>query len=144
MAKIISNMNFNQIGADNFSVWKVAVLGAASGLLYFLINMVLGNFLSLTMAGCVSMILTMAAGIAVMIRQRMVQPLIVAVSVGVLLWALPAWYDGLSSFEVLLWSMFLFSAAYILFSGLINKMRLIFALIVIAIVIIFARIAISL
>lgn len=145
MAKIInSSADFNQLPSESYSIWKMAVMGAALGVVYLLIELVFRAIFPLSAASGIAIILTAVAGISVMIWQKIVQPLIISVAVSAALWGLAVWYDGLAWFEIALWCMLLFAIAYTLFSGLIHYMRLIFALITIVLIIVAVRIVVGL
>ncbi len=145
MAQIISSSaDFNQLNNSSYSIWKNAAIGGILGIVYILIYLAFRPLLPLVAAGGIAMILTAVTGISVMIWQKMVQPLIIAVSISVLLWGLAVWFDGLAWFEIAIWCMVLFSMAYVLFSGLINYLRLIFALIAIILIVIVARVVVGL
>ena len=145
MAQIISSSaDFNQLNNSSYSIWKNAAMGGILGIVYILFYLAFRPLLPLVAAGGIAMILTAVTGISAMIWQKMVQPLIIAVSVSSVLWGLAVWFDGLAWFEVAIWCMLMFSMAYVLFSGLIHHLRLIFALIAIVLIIIAARVVVGL
>jgi hypothetical protein len=145
MAQIISNsVDFNQLNSSSYSIWKNAVIGGILGVVYILIYLAFRPLLPLAAASGIAMILTAVTGISAMVWQKMVQPLIIAVSTGAVLWGLAVWFDGLVWFEIAIWCMMLFSMAYVLFSGLIHHLRLIFALIAIVLIVIAARVVVGL
>lgn len=145
MAKIISSSaDFNQLTGSSYSVWKISAMGAVLGIFYLLIELILRSVVPLSTASGVAIVLIAVAGISVMIWQKMTQPLITSVAVSATLWGLAVWFDGLVWFEAALWCMLLFTVAYVLFSGLIHYMRLVFALITIALIIVAARVVVGL
>ena len=145
MAKIISNSaDFNQLTSSSYSIWKIAAMGAVLGVCYLLIELILRSVFPLSTASGIAIVLIAVAGISVMIWQKMTQPLIISVAVRSALWGLAVWFDGLVWFEAALWCMLLFTVAYVLFSGLIHYMRLIFALITIALIIVAVRVVVGL
>jgi hypothetical protein len=140
MAKIINdNADFNQLVSSSYSAWRIAAIGAGLGLVYWLAEIVFEVFYPSSTASGMSIIFTSIIGISVMIWQKMVQPLIISVSVGAVLWGLATWFDGLAGLEVAIWCMLLFSISYVLFSGLINYMKLAFALVAIVFIVVATR-----
>lgn len=136
MAKIISNsIDFNQPSNTPYSVLRIAVLGAIMGVTYLLFYLILRSFLTVDLAGNIALILIAIIGTTIMIWQKMVQPLIVAISVSAALWGLAGWFDGLGWFEIISWNIILFAIAYVLFTGAIRYLRLVFSLMLIVLIV---------
>lgn len=145
MAKIISNStDLTQTADATYSVWKIALMGVILGIIYIFLGIIFKNFFSVEVAGNLAMIFVAIIGVIFMILLRVLQPLITAVAVGVALWGLFGLADGLGWFEAIVWASVLFSATYVLFSWVINNTRLTYALVAITLIIIAARVAISL
>lgn len=145
MAKIISNStDLTQTADATYSVWKIALMGVILGIIYIFLGIIFKNFFSVEVAGNLAMIFVAIIGVIFMILLRVLQPLITAVAVGVTLWGLFGLADGLGWFETIVWASVLFSATYVLFSWVINNTRLTYALVAITLIIIAARVAISL
>ena len=56
----------------------------------------------------------------VMIKLRMVQPLIVSVATASVLWGLAEWTNGLALWEVILWNVATYMTAYLLFCWIVR------------------------
>lgn len=161
MAKVIKTDTGSQLISNSYSLWKMALIGAVSGLLFWLLTMLIQKYIinpmycssaassltclnSLSISGNIAMIAIAVIGIVAMVMLRMVQPLIIAVAATATLWGLAQWTDGLSIVEIIIWSILVYTLAHILFSWIARYDRLLPVLIVISVVILAARIAVNL
>jgi len=143
MAKIIES-NANQTISACYSIWRIALVGAFLGVIYCGFILVLNNFLPEITSGYISTILIATLGIAIMLFLNMIQPLIIAMASGIVLWGLSNWTSGLNWGEVVAWSAFLYSLAYVLFSWVARYTRPLIVLTVIFLIVIIARVVVSL
>ena len=144
MAKIISSSTDLQAPGVVYSVWKIALTGAALGAIFWGLTSFLVGFLSLAVAGDIATILVLIAGVGLMIFLRMPQPLITALASAASLWGLATWSDGLGWAEVLAWGVGLYCLAYILFSWAARYVKIVPAVAAILVIVIIARIVVSL
>jgi len=86
------------------------------------------------------MIIVAVAGTLVMVAFRIVQPLIMAVTTAATIWGLAQWTAGLSTVEVIVWSVLTYTLAYILYSWIARYNRTGLALVITFIVIVVVRI----
>ena len=68
------------------------------------------------MAGNIATIIVTTIAVIVMVRLRVIRPIIIAVASAALLWGLAAWAEGLFWLEIIAWSIGLYAIAYGLFS----------------------------
>jgi len=144
MAQVISTSTGTNTTNVSYSVWKIAMVGAALGAILWGLTLLFRNWLMLSSAGDVATILVAAIGIAAMIYMRMAQPFITAVAAGVALWGISVWSDGLGWAEVVAWNVALYCLTYVLFSWVARYARAVPVLVFISIIIILTRVAVSL
>ena len=144
MAKIISSSTDLHAPGVVYSVWKIALIGAALGAIFWGLTSFLVKFLSLAAAGDVATILILVAGVGLMIVLKMPQPLITALASSAALWGLATWSDGLGWAEVLAWSVGLYCLAYVLFSWAARYVKIVPAVAAILVIVIITRIVVSL
>jgi hypothetical protein len=161
MAKVIERDVQSQEISGLYSIWKLVIIGAVSGLLFWLLTFLLENFViaplfcgsangatacanKLMISGNIAMIIVAVAGIIAMVRLRMTQPLIVAVATVAALWGLAQWTGGLPIWEMIMWSGLVYLMAYLLFSWIVRFDRIWPVVVIILIIIIGIRIAINL
>lgn len=126
-----------------YSIARIALIGAVLGALYVGLTALLNNWTdSISMAGNIATVLVALIGIVVMVRLRMVQPLLVAVASAASLWGLSGLTDGLVWFETMAWAVALYCLAYALFSWISRYDRVVPVLSIIAMIIITIRIVI--
>lgn len=156
MAKVIPTEENIRSGAIPYSAKAVALLGALLGLGFWLLSTLLNQFMiqpilchsatgtcikSVSMSGDVATILIATIGIMLMINLKMVRPLIISVSTAAALWGLAVWTIGLGWIEAIIWSVVLYTVAYVLFSWIARYLLIKPVLFVMLMVIIAARIA---
>lgn len=128
-----------------YSVWRVCLVGLATGFLYWGLTSVINLAAnSINVAGDISTVVTATFAILLMVRLRMVQPLIIAVASGLSLWGLASWTSGLPVYEVIIWSIVLHGLAYVLFSWITKINQVVPVLSLVALSIIAVRIILSL
>lgn len=142
MAYVIAEDNPTNKIAPSFPIVTIASIGAGLGLLfwgvcalvnYFVVDQLLcrsTNTLSAcldstTLSGSISTIIIAVIGVAILVKFRIQQPLIVAVASGVVLWTLADWTDGLGWIEVALWSLVLYMVTYLLFTWIARYRKVI-------------------
>lgn len=151
MAKAtIINTEPRAIGASQ-SIWKVVLLAFGLGLIYWVISFfvekyIIGKFFCglqtalicqniVNVSGNIAIILTAIIGIVLMVRLRMVQPLIVSVASSIVLWGISSWTNGLVWYETIVCDVVLYLLAYVLFSWIVRCKSLAVALIISGIII---------
>lgn len=161
MAKIITNNTESQLISGTYSVWKIALIGVASGLLYWLLTVLISAYIihpifchsssnaltclsSTAISGNIATILVAVIGVIAMVRFYMAQPLIVAVTAAAALWGLSQWTIGLPVAEIIIFSLITYVLAYILFSWVTRYDRIWPVLVVILIIIMATRIVANL
>lgn len=144
-----------------YSMWLICLVGAILGLAFWGLARILDNFMIETIfchsatsvttclqataiSGAIAAIFITALGIIVMISLKMVRPLIIALSSTFVLWDLAVWTSGLAWFEAIMWCIFLYATAYVLFSWIARYLLIKPVLITMLIIIVIARIAIAL
>ncbi|MEI6228743.1 MAG: hypothetical protein WCP11_01825 [Candidatus Saccharibacteria bacterium] len=144
MAKIISTSTDTGVGNISYSAWKIAIIGAALGAIFWGLVVVGRVFLPLATASNIATVAVAVIGVALMLLMRMPQPLITAVAAAAALWGLAVWSDGLSWAEIVVWSVALYCLSYVMFSWIARYAKVVPVLLFVTIVIILARVAISL
>ena len=143
MASIVYDDDKSAGLGGRYSIARIALIGAILGLLYFGLTSLLNIWAdSINVAGDIATVLTALIGIIIMVRLRMVQPLLVAAATGASLWGLSGLTDGLVWGEVIAWSIVLYCLAYALFSWISRYNRVVPVLSVVAMIIITIRIVI--
>ena len=161
MAKMIERDIQSQEISDFYPLWKVVIIGAASGLLFLLLTFLREKFVisplfcntigdatactsALLISGNIASVLVALAGIVVMVKLKMVQPLIVAVTTTAALWGLAQWTSGLSVLEAIVWSISTYLVSYLLFSWIVRYDRIWPVVVIILIIVMAVRIAANL
>ena len=161
MAKVIERDIQSQEISDFYPFWKVAIIGVASGLLFWLSTFLLEKFVisplfcntigddtactsALLISGNIASVIVALSGIVVMIKMKMTQPLIVAVTTAAALWGLAQWTSGLSILEVITWSVLTYLVSYLLFSWIVRYDRIWPVVVIILIIVMAVRIAANL
>lgn len=160
MAKVIVDEMHPQVVSMSYSWWRVALIGAAIGIAFWTLTFLVSHFIvdqlfcrstvnalacsnSIGLSGNIATILVATAGLAILVRLRVMRPLIVAVTAAIVLWGLAGWTNGLAWGEIAFWSAFLYSLSYVLFSWISRYSRTIPVLISAALVVLIARIVLS-
>ena len=128
------------------SIWQVVVLGLGLGILYWAISTIIEFFAikylfcdfstlvkcqNITnVSGNIAIILTAVAGVAVMVRLRMVQPLMVSIASAIALCGVSSWTQGLVWYETLFFDVVLYLLAYVLFSWIFYYKKLIISIVI--------------
>ncbi len=161
MAKVIERDIQSQEISDFYPFWKVAIIGVASGLLFWVLIFLLENFViaplfcnsvggatacanKLMISGNIATILVALAGVVIMVKFRMLQPLIVAVTTAAALWGLAQWTGGLPIWEIIIWSALTYLLAYLLFSWVVRYDRVWPVVVIILIIVMAIRAAANL
>lgn len=145
MAKIINSNVESRTINSSYSLWKNTLIGVMCGLVFLgLAALISQNSNSFTIPGDVATILAATVGVIVMIFLRMTRPLLVASASAVSLWGLSQMTNGLSWFEVVIWTVLLYGLAYALFSWVSRYTRMVPVLIVIITIIVIVRITTTL
>lgn len=161
MAKVIVDETQLQAVSLSYSWWRMALVGAALGIIYWTLAFIVSHFIvdplfcrssvnalacsdSVGLSGNIASILVATIGLVVLVGLKVSRPLIVAVAAAIVLWGLAGWTDGLAWGEIAFWSALLFSLSYVLFSWVSRYSRTIPVLISVALVVIVARILLAL
>jgi hypothetical protein len=161
MAKVIKTDIESRAIGESYSLWQIALVGVALGALYWCLTAFIEHYIidpifcrslsnastclnSTSISGGIATILVAAIGITVILRLYMARPLIIAAAVGIALWGLAQWTDGLVWGEAMAWSMLLYGLAYALFSWIARYVRVVPVVIAMLLIIIAVRFAITL
>lgn len=145
MVTIINNDTEQQVISPSYSIWKIALIGVALGVIYWGLTAIINRSInSVNIAGDISAIIVAVLGIFVMLRLLIAQPLIIALASGMALWGLANWTMGLAWGEAIAWSVLLYGLAYVLFSWIARYVRVMPVLAAMTIIIIIVRIVVAL
>ncbi len=156
MAKVVAAEEPQVLVTPTWSTWgRVIGIGAATGLMYWVLTILLNRFViepiacreaaaaacvaAPAIAGNISTVVVAALAIVAMVRFDVARPIIVAVAAAALLWGLSSWTSGLWWLETLGWSVVLYAIAYALFGWIAREANLVLALIVTVIVVVGLR-----
>jgi hypothetical protein len=140
MARLIVPDTENTMVPSGYGWWQIALVGAGIGVLQWVIAALLGGFVidqllcrsSITVASCaqssivagdVATIIVGVIGLVVLVRMRVLRPLVVVVASAILLWGLPVMTSGLAWGEVVFWSALTYGLAYSVFAWLSRYAR---------------------
>lgn len=161
MAKVIVDETYPQTINMSYSWWRIALIGGAIGVLYWALAFLVAHFVidplfcrssvnaaacsnSVGLSGNIATILVATIGLTVLVKLRVMRPLIIAAAAAIVLWGLAGWTNGLAWGEVAAWSVLLYGLSYLLFSWISRYGRSIPVLIAVAIVVLVARIVLAL
>ncbi len=161
MAKVIVDETHPQVVSTSYSWWRVALLGAGLGIVYWILTFLVSHFIidpifcrssvnalactnSIELSGNVASILVATAGLAILVGLKVLRPLIVAIAAAIVLWGLAGWTNGLSGVEAVFWSALLYSLSYVLFSWISRYSRTVPVLISVVLVVVIARLMLAL
>jgi hypothetical protein len=155
MAKVI--LNEHSVVVEPWWVkGKIIYIGLGMGLLWWVLTAMLRQYVvepyacrdlttadacvnSIGVSGSIATVLVAVIGLALLIRYLQPRPIIIAVGAAILLWDLGLLVNGLSWWAALLWAVFLYSAAYGLFSLVARIRWLAFSLTLAAVLVIGIR-----
>jgi hypothetical protein len=161
MAKIVeTNIESRAIGTS-YSLWQIALVGVALGLLFWCLTSLIERYIinpmfcrsitnalacldSTIISGNIATILVAAVGTTLILRLYLARPLIIAVAAGASLWGLAQWTNGLSWMEAIAWSMLLYGLAYTLFSWVARWLQVIPVIVTMILIILAVRFSITL
>lgn len=161
MAEVIVDEDHKKVVSPSFSWWRVALVGAALGILYWGLAFIISRFIvdpifcqsgddvtactdSIGLAGNIATILIATAGLGILVALRVMRPLFVAVSAAIVLWGLATWTSGMFWGEIAFWSALLYSLAYVLFAWISRYSRTVPVLIATILILVIARIVLAL
>lgn len=161
MAKLILDETQPRAVSLSYSWWMMALIGAALGVLYWGLTMLVGHFIidplfcsdavnastcsnSVGISGNVAGILVATIGLGVLVRLSILRPLIIAIATAAALWGLAGWTDGLGWAEIVAWSTLLYALCYILFSWISRYAKSVPVLVAAVTIVIIARIVLVL
>lgn len=142
-----------QLSSYSLRSWgRVIAFGSGVGLLYWLLALVISNFVidpiacrraieaacvdAVPIAGRVSTVIIAAFAVAGMVRFGVVRPVLIAVAAAVILWDLATYTQGLGWIEAVLWSMLAYAVSYALFGWLARSASTLLAIIFTVLVVI--------
>lgn len=144
MATLIDNVNELKPAVMPYSMPRIMATGLILGGIYWCFFAIsLNYFSSIPVSSNIATVLTLVSGIAIMIRLRMAQPLVISVAAGLALWGLGGLASGLGTIEKIFWFCLIYCLAYTLFSWIMQFKRVGFAIIFSTIIIIVLRIILS-
>ncbi len=161
MAQVILDDNQPRSISASYSWWVLALIGVATGALYWLLTITVGHFIiepmfcsssanastcsnSVSIAGNVAGILVATIGLGILVRLQVLRPLIIAISTAILLWGLSGWTEGLGWAEIIAWSSILYGLSYVLFSWVSRYTRSVPVLVSAIVIVVLARIVLAL
>ncbi len=161
MVQVILDDNQPRSVSSSYSWWMLALIGAVVGVLYWLLTLAVGHFIidplfcgssssavtcanSVGVAGNVAGVLVATIGLGIMVRLRVLRPLIIAVSTAIILWGLSGWTEGLGWAEIVAWSTVLYALSYVLFSWISRYARSVPVLMAALAIVVIARIVLAL
>ncbi len=152
----------NIVVAKPWMEWlKIVLIGVGVGIIFWLLTIMLTRYVieplackditdaarcvnASSLAGNISTILTALIAIGVLVRMRVIQPVILAVGTAALLWDLSAWTSGLYWLEAFGWTILLYGLCFGLFAWIARYSRLLLAVIISILIILIIRIALVL
>lgn len=157
MAKLIKDDTRVENVYTAYSWWKVALLGVGGGVAYFVLTLLLGQFIidplfcrsvdnsaaclnSTDVSGNIANILVATALLVAFIRMRVVRPIVIAIAAVIALWGLASWTNGLVWAEALLWTVAIFGLIYTLFSWICRYSRTVPVLAIVILVVVALRV----
>ncbi len=141
MAEIIDRNVESQPVSRSYYIWRIALLGAVLGVLYwFFTEIVLRLISSVGVAGGVASILVATIGIIIMLNLFTARPLLISLACAVSLWGLAQLTAGLLWFEIIAWNVIIYGLAYLLFSWVARYKRVMPALIAVIVIVVIVRI----
>jgi len=161
MAKVIIDETQPQVVSMSYSWWRMALIGAALGIVFWTLAFIVSHFIvdplfcrssvnalvcsnSVGLAGNIASILVAVVGLVILVRLRVLRPLIVVIATAVVSWGLASWTEGLAWGEIAFWSALLYGLSYVLFSWISRYSRTVPVLISVALIVIVARIVLAL
>lgn len=162
MAKVIKEETIQaQVISPVYSAWRIASVGAVLGVMYWALTAFIDYFIispvfcrsvgnasvcinSISVSGDITTILIAIIGVAIMIRLRIMQPLIIAVATSATLWGLSGWTNGLMWVEIVAWSALLYGLSYLLYSWISRYTRIVPVLMTVTFAVIIIRIVLAL
>lgn len=160
MAKVI--IEDNSVFSHSLQAWlRVIGFGAVVGLAYWILTLLIGNYVveplacrdiatattcvgAESLAGKISTVLIAVAAIFGMVRLGVVRPIIIALASAALLWELSAWVEGLFWLESLAWSVLLYAVSYALFGWIVRALSVVVAIIIAVLAVVALRILLAL
>lgn len=144
MAKVVSRSTDSTQTSSLYSVWQIALVGAALGVMFWGMCVVFRNFLPLESAGNIAMVIVAIMAIVLMIFLKISQPLIIALATSVSLWGLASWSDGLTWAQIVAWNVILYGLSFALFSWVSRSPNIAKTVIIILAIIVVIRVVVSL
>lgn len=140
MARLIVPDTETTLVTHGYEWWRIALLGAAIGVLHWAIAAFVSTFVvdqllcrstvsiascaqSGIVAGDIATIIVAVIGLVILVRMKILRPLVVAVASAILLWGLPVMTNGLAPGEVIFWSAVTYGLTYSLFAWLSRYAR---------------------
>ncbi len=142
------------------TVLQVALLGVGLGVVSWLLTMLIRQVIFVPLfcgdpsnsmcvgatggAGVITLIAVGIAGLLGLVRLGVYRPLLVALASAVTLWGVAIWLGKLYWFEALAWSIVLYVLCYVVYTWLVRPRNFGFALGLVVVVVLLARIAAAL
>lgn len=139
---------------------QVALLGVGLGVVSWLLTMLIRQVIFVPLfcgdpsnsmcvgatggAGVITLIAVGIAGLLGLVRLGVYRPLLVALASAVTLWGISVWLGKLYWFEALAWSIVLYVLCYVVYTWLVRPRNFGFALVLVVVVALLARIAAAL
>lgn len=161
MAKVIFDSTKHQVASSVYSWWKILLVGAGMGAMYWLFTSLLLQFIiepifcgsslsvdvcsdRLAVSGNLAGIFVALIGLFVLVKLSIPRPLIVVLSNLILLWDLAKLTDGLTWAEIAAWQVLLFAVGYLSLSWLARYAKSLLVIVLSLAVVVLARIIFTL
>jgi len=145
MAKVLDTNVQSQTVSSYFPVLQITIIGMVLGLLFWFFNLIIGRYTnSISVSGDISTILVATVGLVLMVTMRMPRPIIIVLFGSITLWGLAVLTSGLSLVETISWEVALYALVYLLISWLARYSKVLPVLAAAALIVVLARITISL
>lgn len=161
MAKVIVDDMHQTVVNSAYSWWRLALIGAVIGGLFWSLTWLVVHFIinplfcsadvnalacsnSVGLSGNIANVLVATIGIGILVKFRIMRPLVIVVAAAAVLWGLAGWTDGFTWGEIVFWNVLLYSLTYLLFSWISRYNRSLPVLIAVLFVVMAARIVLTL
>lgn len=160
MAQVV--ITDQQVIAESATMWvRTIILGAITGLIFWLLMIIIGRYVidpmacgqsfnaalcmdSAPLSGNIAAILAAVVGLISMVRIGAARPIIIAIASAALLWNLGTWIDGLFWLEAVAWSVVLYAMVYALFAWITRHDNLWATVVISLLIVLVIRIALIL
>ncbi|AKM80174.1 TPA: hypothetical protein DDX46_02455 [Candidatus Saccharibacteria bacterium] len=154
---VVSDGQQKFIDMQPSTVVQVGLLGVIIGSVAWLLTLLLNQYVmdavfcgnqsttsiclnSGVISGNIVLVFATIAGVLGLVRLGVYRPLLVAIAAAICLWGVSGWVDGLAWFEGLIWTVVMYAICYMAFAWFARIRMFLAALILVLLVVVFARI----